>query len=104
MTCCKSRSFTPSSTSKMTNSWRSNRSIGISQSRRLWRKIRAAPSRLSYLAGADDLVFRRSQFCESKGSPAVQFLRADSHFGAETEFPAVGESRGGIPVDCGGIY
>ena len=33
----------------------------------------------------------------------MEFLCADTHLGAETEFAAVGEARGGVPVDRRGI-
>src|SRR5215469_5799375 len=55
------------------------------------------------LAGANDFVLRGGQLGQSEGAAAVEFLGADAHLGTETEFAAVGEAGGSIPVDRGGI-
>ena len=34
----------------------------------------------------------------------MELVRADADFGAHAEFAAVGEPRGGVPVDRGGIH
>src|ERR1700683_3477936 len=59
---------------------------------------------LPYLSRSDNFIFRRSQLRQSKGSAAVQFLRADAHLGTETEFSAVGEASGCIPVHGSRIH
>src|ERR1700733_251277 len=59
---------------------------------------------LPYLSRSDNFIFRRSQLRQSKGTAAVQFLRADAHLGTETEFSAVGEASGCIPVHGSRIH
>src|SRR3954471_21930602 len=58
---------------------------------------------LPHLPRSHNLILRRSQFLQCKGSAAMQLLRADAHLRAEAEFSAVGEARRRIPVDVGGI-
>ena len=34
----------------------------------------------------------------------MEFLGADAHLRAKAELAAIGESRGGVPINRGGIY
>jgi hypothetical protein len=62
------------------------------------------PGDSPHLPRPHNLVLRRSKLGQRERSAAVQFLGADAHLGAEAEFRAIGEARGGIPVDGRGIH
>ena len=53
-------------------------------------------------AANDRLVGR--EFRQADGSASVEFLRADSDFGAHSEFEAVRKSSGGVDVDASRVH
>src|SRR6185437_9425888 len=58
------------------------------------------PAHLS-AADADPLV--SGQFIEAHRAARADFVSADADFGAHAKFAAIGEARGGIPINRGGI-